>query len=65
MELAVIVLAILALGCFYEYEHLTNNNIRHDETKYLVMAIICALAIFVIMWTLPHLFSHVHEHVGE
>lgn len=45
MELIRIVILIIAFICFYEWDHLKRNNVRHDEHKYLVMAIFAIIAL--------------------
>ena len=45
MELMQIILVIMVGVCFFEYDHLSSNNIRHDEKKYLVIGIVLLVAL--------------------
>ena len=50
MELIQIVLAIIAAACFFEYEHLNKNNIRHDELKFLYMGFIVIVLLIITLF---------------
>lgn len=45
MILIQIVLGIVATVCFFEYNHLRKNNIRHDEQWFLYFGIILVIAL--------------------
>lgn len=48
MLLVKIIILIVVFVCMFEWHELKNNNIRHDEHKYFVIAIIL-LAVFLII----------------
>lgn len=49
MILIKIVILVVAYVCMFEYNELKRNNIRHDENKYFVIAVIL-LIIFLIIY---------------
>ena len=48
MFLIKIIILVVAFVCMFEYNELKRNNIRHDENKYFVIAVIL-LIIFLII----------------
>lgn len=48
MELIVIVIILIGVIGFMEYKELSKNNIRHDEAKYIIIALVCALILLLI-----------------
>jgi hypothetical protein len=47
MELIQAVLLLCIAVCFFEWDHLRRNNVRHDEHKYLYFAIVLTLILVV------------------
>ncbi len=50
MELLQIVLMLIALVCFLEWNHLKKNNIRHDELYFLYAGIILIIILIVTLF---------------
>jgi formate hydrogenlyase subunit 3/multisubunit Na+/H+ antiporter MnhD subunit len=48
MEIAFIVLAIMALASYLEARHLSKNNIRKDEDIFYIICGVCVLAMLVL-----------------
>jgi len=57
MDLIIIVLGIIAMVCFYEYNHLSKNNIRHDERIYLILGVAFVILMCVLIYLNPYAFS--------
>ena len=47
MELVQIVLLIVIVGCFYEWNHLRQNTIKNDELWFFYFGVILTVILFI------------------
>ena len=50
MELIRIVLGVIAAVCFYEWNHLKKNKVRHDELWFLYGGILVLVVLLVTLF---------------
>lgn len=50
MSLVEIIIIIIAIVCFFEWDELRHNNIRNDENKYFVIGVLLMLAFFILLY---------------
>jgi len=48
MFLIKIIILVVSCVCMFEYNELKKNNIRHDENKYFVIAVILLIVFLII-----------------
>lgn len=50
MSLIEIIILIISIVCFFEWDELRRNNVRNDENKYFVIGVLLIIAFLILIY---------------